>query len=125
MFWKRRGYMKKLLLTIVMLGLCSIVYAKPAKCHIEDDGGMLIFKGKCDFRADKGGSFSLSNLNGKKPLFDEVVIVNVHIIAKGVAEVRTVNRHISSRWGKFYRSQQDRACWVNSHGLGKICAYAY
>lgn len=113
--------MKKFLLTVSMLALCTTVQAKVAKCYIENDG-VPVLNAKCDFRAEKGGSFSLSNLNRQKALFDDILIVDVSIVAKNVAEVRGLTREgINSRWGEYHRLQEDKACWVD--GLNKICAY--
>lgn len=113
--------MKKFLLTASMLVACSTVQAKVAKCYIENDG-VPVMNAKCEFKAKKGGSFSLSNLNRKKALFDDILIVDVSIVAKNVAEVRGLTRDgINSRWGEYHRSQTDKACWVD--GSNKICAY--
>lgn len=113
--------MKKFLLTVSMLALCTTVQAKVAKCYIENDG-VPVLNTKCEFKAEKGGSFSLSNLNRNKPLFDTIIMVNVSIVDKNVAEVRGLTTvGINSRWGEYHRSQADKACWVD--GLNKICAY--
>jgi len=92
---------------------------KTVKCEIES-GTMKVFNGKCKFMSEAGGSFSLSNFS-EKPLFDEVEIVSVTIIEKGLAEVRGLTtRGNNSRWGEAKRSSKDPACWVGADF--KICA---
>ena len=92
---------------------------KTVKCEIESNA-VRVFNGKCKFMPEAGGSFSLSNFS-EKPLFDEITIVSVTIIEKGIAEVRGLTtRGNNSRWGEAKRSSKDQACWVGADF--KICA---
>lgn len=106
---------------IILFAVATTAQAadKIAKCEIES-GAVKVFNGKCKFMAEAGGSFSLSNFT-EKPLFDEVTIVSVTIVGKGIAEVRglTISGN-NSRWGEAKRSAKDSACWVGSDF--KICA---
>lgn len=114
--------MKNFLLVISMLALCATVQAKTARCVISNHGKPPFLNTKCDFSASKDGSFSLSNLNPNKALFGDVLMVNVAIIDKNFAQVRGLTREgINSRWGEYYRSQEDKACWIDDSS--KICAY--
>lgn len=114
--------MKKLSLVLALaIALPLSAQAKPALCHIEQYGQVVLHQ-KCDFYAEKGGSFSLSHFNKGKPLLDDVTDVSVTIIAPNVAEVSGLTRDgINSRWGEFHRSQSEKACWVD--GETKICAW--
>ena len=92
---------------------------RTVKCEIESSA-VKVFNGKCKFMPETDGSFSLSNFN-EKPLFNEVTIVSVTIIEKGLAEVRGLTtRGNNSRWGEAKRSSKDSACWVGADF--KICA---
>ena len=109
-------FMRKLFIGLVILSaLSSTAEAadKTVVCEIKS-GTKKLFNGKCKFMPEAGGSFSLSNFN-EDPLFDNVTIVSVTIIEKGVAEVRGLTtRANNSRWGEAKRSSKDPACWVGS-----------
>lgn len=92
---------------------------KTVTCEIVS-GGEKAFSGKCLYLPEKGGSFSLSNFN-QKPLFEDITVISVSIIEKGVAEVRglTINGN-NSRWGEARRSGKDKACWEGEDF--KVCA---
>ncbi len=114
--------MKQLFVILIALFVFSH-YAqaadKTAKCEIKS-GSNTVFNGKCKFMPEAGGSFSLSNFS-EKPMFDEVTIVSVTIVEKGVAEVRGLTtRGNNSRWGEAKRSTKDPACWVGSDFI--VCA---
>lgn len=79
------------------------------------------YNGPCLFIPEAGGSFSLSNTKRQGPLFDDIGVLSVFIIAKGRAEVRGLTSDgINSRWGEAQRSTKDAACWEGS-GFS-ICA---
>lgn len=114
--------MQKLLISLTILFALSH-YAQAAektvKCEIKT-GSSKVFNGKCKFMSEAGGSFSLSNFS-EKPLFEEVTIVSVTVIEKGLAEVRGLTtRGNNSRWGEAKRSSKDPACWVGADF--KVCA---
>lgn len=97
----------------------SFAAGKRAKCEITS-GGKTAFKGSCLFTPEPGGSFSLSNTREEKPLLENITIVSVFVVQKGVAEVRGLTTDgITSRWGEAKRSQKDTACWEGSDF--KIC----
>ena len=94
---------------------------KVARCRVES-GGSVVVNGKCLFDADQEGSFHLGNVDKNKSLFDEILLINVVIVAQDVAEVRGLTRSgINSRWGEARRSSRDRACWDGADF--HICAY--
>lgn len=66
---------------------------KVARCRVET-GGSVVVNGKCLFDADHDGSFHLGNVDQNKSLFDEILLVNVVIVAQDVAEVSRVD----ARW---------------------------
>ena len=114
--------MNKLLVGLIILfAIATTAHAadRTAKCEIKS-GAEQVFNGKCKFMPEAGGSFSLSNFT-EKPLFEEVVIVSVTIVGKGIAEVRGLTTSgNNSRWGEAKRSVKDPACWVGADF--KICA---
>jgi len=94
---------------------------KVARCRVES-GGSVVVNGRCFFDADQDGSFRLGNVDRSKWLFDEIISINVVIVAQYVAEVRGLTRSgINSRWGEACRSSRDRACWDGADF--HICAY--
>lgn len=79
------------------------------------------YKGRCHFIAEKGGSFTLSNINSQNPLIGDTKTLHVYIVDKGVAEVDSLHEDgITTSWGTATRSQKQKACWVGSDF--KICA---
>ncbi len=93
---------------------------RAVECLVES-GGKVEFKGKCAFTPEKGGTFSLSNLDRTKPLYGSILDVSVYVVGRGEAEVRGLTKEgINSRWGEARRSKEDPACWVGSDF--KICA---
>lgn len=116
--------LKKLVLGLALLFMAggqSLAVEKTVKCQI-DSGNKVAYKGKCVFLPEEKGSFSLSNPSDNKPLLDEISIVSVYIVDKGVAEVRGLTTEgINSRWGEAKRSEKDKACWVGSDF--KVCAW--
>lgn len=84
-------------------------------------GKALAYNGPCLFMPEAGGSFSLANTKRQGPLFDDIGVLSVSIIAKGRAEVRGLTSSgINSRWGEAKRSTKDAACWEGSDF--SICA---
>ncbi|MFU8789209.1 MAG: hypothetical protein ACNA7G_09265 [Methylobacter sp.] len=115
--------MKKLILVAALMVMSSQLLAakRTVNCQI-DSGNQVAYQGKCLFLADADGSFSLSNVNENKVLLDEISLVNVYIIDKGIAEVRGLTTDgINSRWGEAKRSEKDKACWLGSDF--KVCAW--
>ncbi len=88
----------------------------------DDPAPRVVFDGPCRFRADgKGGSFSLSALDGQAPLYPGILVVSVSVVAPGKAEVRGLTAEgISSRWGEARRSNADPACWTGTDF--EVCA---
>ena len=117
--------MKKSLLLLVLTSLLlitqmTVAAEKKAECEITSNN-KVVFKGKCLFFPEHGGTFSLSALDNNKPLFDDILIVSVAMTQKNVAEVRGLTTSgINSRWGEAKRSVKDKACWKGSDFI--ICA---
>ncbi len=88
----------------------------------DDPAPRVVFDGPCRFRADgKGGSFSLSALDGQSPLYPGILVVSVSVVTPGKAEVRGLTAEgITSRWGEAHRSKTDPACWTGSDF--EVCA---
>ena len=82
----------------------------------------VVFDGPCRFLSEgKGGSFSLSALDGHSPLYAGMLDVSVTVVASGKAEVRGLTAEgINSRWGEARRSKADPACWKGNDF--EICA---
>jgi hypothetical protein len=99
----------------------TLGHAKEAQCVIENEGQT--FEGPCNFRAEKGGSFTITPIDPAWPFFDAYASITVQVTAPGYAqEVRSLSADPSpsnSRWGDARRSTSNKACWV---GRGfKIC----
>ncbi|HEX9050384.1 MAG TPA: hypothetical protein VF841_07640 [Anaeromyxobacter sp.] len=98
----------------------------PVVCTVRspgEDGVVRVdLDGPCRFLPDgKGGSFSLSALDGQSPLFEDILVLSVDVVAPGKAEVRGLTSEgINSRWGEARRSKKDPACWTGSDF--EICA---
>lgn len=94
--------------------------ARLADCRIES-GGKVELSGKCRFIPGECGTFTLGNADRGKPLYGDVLMLTVAIVAPDNAEVRGLtNGGISSRWGAAKRSARDRACWDGADF--RICA---
>ncbi len=107
----------------LFVGTPSEVQARErvVRCRIESAGKIEV-DGRCFFDAVEDGSFHLGNVDSSKPLFDEVLLLNVVIVARDVAQVRGLtNAGINSLWGEAHRSVRDRACWDGDDF--RICAY--
>ena len=55
--------------------------------------------GKCLFDGYPDGSFHLGNVDQNKSFFDEILLLNVVIVGRGVAEVRGLTPLASTRSG--------------------------
>ena len=90
-------------------------------CRLEGARGKVEFAGKCRFLQERGGSFTLENVDRKQPLFDTVVSVSVSIISPGIAQVRGLTSGgINARGEPARRSKNGPACWVGKDF--KVCA---
>ncbi|MEM9223173.1 MAG: hypothetical protein AAGB11_12320 [Pseudomonadota bacterium] len=86
--------------------------AKQARCYNSDDGTYA-----CDFRQFGGdGSFSVSA--PLKPTYTISIVSQG--VADGFADYGEGNIFLP---GTFYRSSQDRACWVSDATEFTVCAY--
>jgi len=104
---------------LLILAQSAVAADRVVKCEINSENNQ-VYKGKCKFMPESGGSFSLSNLTDK-PLFGETLVVSVYVVEKGIAEVRGLTKSgINSRWGEAKRSQKDKACWDGEDF--RICA---
>ena len=98
---------------IVSLGVFAApAAAQPAHCYTTDDGEY-----DCDFVAtDSAGSFDITAPD--KPSFS--LIVEEPGVASGFGEYGTGH---TPRPGRYYRSDQDPACWENDETGTEICAW--
>jgi len=110
-----------ILASLLLLSSQSIAAYRITKCQIESNGEAT-YKGTCLFLPDTKGSFSLENPIKNKPLTNDVIMVSVTLVEKGIAEVQglTVDG-INSRWGEAKRSLKDKACWEGDDF--KVCAW--
>jgi hypothetical protein len=112
---------------LLLTGSQAMAADRIVKCQVDspnDDGKtVVVYKGKCLFSAEKGGSFSLSNPASKnKALYGSISMVNVYVDSNGAAEIRGLTKDgINSRWGQAKRSSKDKACWVGEDF--KVCAW--
>ncbi|MDK9717513.1 MAG: hypothetical protein OEL57_06330 [Trichlorobacter sp.] len=106
--------------TILLLAQTTWAADRVISCKITT-GKTLAYNGPCLFMPEAGGSFSLSNIKRQGPLFDDIGVLSVSIVAKGKAEVRGLtSAGNNSRWGEAKRSSKDKACWQGSDF--EICA---
>jgi hypothetical protein len=113
--------MRKLLFALVpfILFAATAAEAQPARCVIAS-AGSATWRGPCDFRAERGGSFSVSPYRGS--FGDGIGVISVSLIGPGVADVRGLTSDgVNSRWGEARRSNRDRACWIGEDF--SICVY--
>ncbi|SKA19583.1 hypothetical protein SAMN02745119_03079 [Trichlorobacter thiogenes] len=109
-----------ILAIILLISHTAVAADKVVSCTITT-GKTLAYNGPCLFIPEAGGSFSLSNTDRQGPLFDDIGVLSVFIIAKGRAEVRGLtSAGINSRWGEAKRSTKDKACWKGTDF--EICA---
>lgn len=89
-------------------------------CQITTDD--ISYKGKCNFITEKGGSFTLGNINGQNSLIGDTRTLHVYIVDKGIAEVDSLHEDgIKTSWGTATRSQKQKACWIGENF--KICTW--
>ncbi|VAW01225.1 hypothetical protein MNBD_ALPHA08-2370 [hydrothermal vent metagenome] len=104
---------KLVLITLASLFVTSQATAKPARCFTTTDGYY-----NCDFRAVGGdGSFIISAPG--IPTF--TLQMSEPGVAYGFARFNG-GRNVSLP-GQYFRSSQDRACWINDSTNTKICAW--
>ena len=113
--------MKKLIMAILLsIAVPAIAQAKPATCLLEE-GGKTLYKGKCDFDPEGGGSFFISHPSFPKKLDFAGVMVRIENKDEAYARISKLEGG-SYMWGEVTRSQKDKACWVGN-GF-KICTWA-
>lgn len=95
-----------------LVALALAAEAKPARCFTTDDGYFA-----CDFRGlDKAGSFAVS-----APGYPGYTLeVNQPGFAYGFVTIGGRSIPLPGRYG---RSRDDGACWVNPETNTKICAW--
>ena len=107
--------------------LCAVALpaaAKPARCVVTTNTG--VYKGQCDFLAERGGSFSITPAKQSEffkhdPDFPGITTISVAVNGQD-ADVRGLTTAgVNSRWGSAKRSKTDKACWVGADFT--ICAY--
>lgn len=93
--------------------------ARPARCEIQAEGES--YRGPCEFRSERGGSFSVEHPDGHN-LLPGVAMLSLTITSPGVGEFRALTSGgISTSWGEARRAEYDPACW-SGDGL-TLCAY--
>ena len=113
-------------ITTFLIGLsiltCSTVVTaspKSAVCQINEDGRQL-YKGKCQFEAQGGGSFYISHPSFVQKVGVEGLMVTVERKNQAVVQATRIGGG-GSIWGEATRSQTQKACWVGNNF--KICAW--
>jgi hypothetical protein len=113
--------MRKLLFALapVLLFAATAAEARPARCVVASAGAP-VWRGPCDFVAERGGSFGIRPYRGAFP--GGITDISVTVLRPGLADVRGLTRQgINSRWGEARRSARDRACWIGSDF--SVCVY--
>ncbi len=112
-------------LTLSAAFLSNAAQARPVTCQVELLG-YAPYKGTCEFKAGRNGSFDLTNLVESANLFKNVMLVGVDVQAPGVGEAVVIydagpkaikNTMVNT---PVERMPQDKACWAGE-GV-KICA---
>lgn len=93
--------------------------AKEATCQI-DEGGQTLYKGKCNFEPQGGGSFYISHPSFVKKVGVESLMVIVEGKDQAVVQASKIGGG-GSMWGEAVRSQKQKACWIGNNF--KICAW--
>ena len=105
--------------------ISSFANARPVTCQIELTG-YAPYKGTCEFKAGRNGSFDLTNFINSANLFKNVMLVGVDVQAPGIGEAVVIydagpkaikNTMVNT---PVERLPQDKACWAGE-GV-KICA---
>jgi hypothetical protein len=109
-----------LLLATALLVAIAQAQAKEARCVLKQNS-LVAFAGRCQFRPENSGSFSIQRPGGE-PMLPSITNISVTVVAPGIAEVRGLTTHgNNSLWGQAIRSKKDRACWTGPDF--EICAY--
>ena len=102
-----------LIAALSMTTAATHVWAKPATCYTDDEG-----RYPCDFEQFGGdGSFTIS----ARGVPHYTISIEGRGVASGFADYGN-GRNVPLP-GPFYRSRQDRACWVSDATGFRICAY--
>jgi hypothetical protein len=110
-----------LALPLLLLATTATAQEKLADCRVTSNGAVE-FEGPCGFLLDAGGTFSIASPGGEGPLYGEISVITVFVVAPGEAEVSGLTTAgINSRWGSAQRSASDPACWTGSDF--EVCAY--
>ncbi|MFK5976735.1 MAG: hypothetical protein QM493_09530 [Sulfurovum sp.] len=115
--------MKILMIAMVFLLASGQAMARDriVKCKITS-ANQTLYKGKCKFMPDGGGSFTLAHPRRDMDLTRNIMMVSVSVLGGGYAEVRGLTTSgNNSRWGEARRSSRDRACWKGDQF--QICAW--
>jgi hypothetical protein len=113
--------MKLVLLVLALLALPAAAHGKPrlARCAIATEEAP--YRGPCRFLPDRGGSFGLEPVRGRR-FFGEITSISVTVTKRGEAEVSGLTSSgINSRWGSARRSRRDPACWEGQDF--SVCVY--
>ena len=113
--------LRTLIFTLITFLLCvSVSHATEIITCEVDRQGKTLFKGKCLFTAQSGGSFYLSGKNISRNIGAEGMMV--WIDAKNTAFVQSIKFNGGVlNWGKATRSNKQKACWVGDYF--KVCAW--
>ena len=106
-------------LSILTCSTVATAAPKSAVCQI-DEGGRQLYKGKCLFEAQGGGSFYVSHPSFAHKVGVEGLMVIVERKNQAVVQATRVGGG-GSIWGEASRSQTQKACWVGNDF--KICAW--
>ena len=105
----------------------TLAEARPARCVITDAGGT-VYRGPCEFRSERGGSFWVEGGPNQEYLTRDIAQVSVALTSRDRGEARSLNRlrngpltMSNTRWGDVRRSRRDPACWIGTDF--RICVY--
>ena len=88
--------------------------ARPADCLLVVNAREII-RGRCEFEADRDGSFTIAGLNGQ---YFATVLIERKGVAQGYWNGEPYAGRAHTPLGRLYR--QD-ACWVND--IASVCAW--
>lgn len=108
-----------LFLVVFVLSMSNAYAAKDATCQI-DEGGRTLYKGKCQFEPQGGGSFYISHPNITKKISVEGIMVLIESKDQAVVQATKLGGG-GLMWGEATRSQKQKACWLGRDF--KICAW--
>ena len=124
--YQQRKMKLKINIAVIFMGIsiltCSsmaLATPKTAICQI-DEGGRQLYKGKCQFEAQGGGSFYISHPSFVQKVGVEGLMVLVERKNQAVVQATRIGGG-GSVWGEATRSQSQKACWIGSDF--KICAW--